>query len=64
VSPKKGSAVLWPSVLNSDLTKIEPKTHHAALPVIKGRKFAANSWLHLYDYRTPNLWGCTGSFDS
>jgi len=63
VSPEKGAAILWPSVLNSDLTTIEPKTHHAALPVKKGRKFAANSWLHLYDYRTPNLWGCTGSFD-
>ncbi len=28
-----------------------------------GTKFAANSWIHLYDYAKPNLWGCTGSFD-
>jgi len=63
VKPEKGSAILWPSVLNNHLTTIEPKTHHAALPVIKGKKFAANSWIHLYDYRTANLWGCTGSFD-
>jgi hypothetical protein len=34
-----------------------------AKPVIKGRKFAANSWLHLYDFAKPNLWGCTGTFD-
>jgi hypothetical protein len=63
VKPKKGSAILWPSVTSDDLTKVDFKTHHAALPVKKGRKFAANSWIHLYDYRIPNLWGCTGSFD-
>jgi hypothetical protein len=62
VKPEKGSAILWPSVTDGDLTKVEPLTMHAAMPVKKGRKFAANSWLHLYDYRTPNLWGCTGSF--
>ena len=22
-----------------------------------------NSWIHLYDYALPNLWGCTGVFD-
>ena len=25
-------------------------------------KYAANVWVHLRDYVTPNLWGCTGSF--
>jgi prolyl 4-hydroxylase len=44
VKPEKGSAVLWPSVRNDALTTIEPSTRHAALPVIKGHKFAANSW--------------------
>lgn len=62
VKPERGAAILWPSVLNSDLMEIEPNTHHAAMPVKKGTKFAANSWLHLYDYRVPNLWGCTGAF--
>ena len=34
-----------------------------AKPVIQGKKFAANSWIHLYDFTKPNLWGCTGTFD-
>jgi prolyl 4-hydroxylase len=60
VKPKKGSAILWPSVRNHNLTTVDRRTHHAALPVLKGRKYAANTWIHLYDYRTPEIWGCTG----
>lgn len=63
VKPKKGRAVLWPSVMDDDLTKIDMRTLHEAKSVIKGRKFAANSWIHLYDYNIPNLYGCTGVFD-
>jgi hypothetical protein len=33
------------------------------LSVHSGTKFAANSWIHLYNYEVPNLWGCTGTFD-
>jgi prolyl 4-hydroxylase len=64
VRPEKGSALLWPSV-QSDFpnSKLEQMTYHAALPVKRGTKYAANSWIHLRDYKTPNLWGCTGSFD-
>jgi prolyl 4-hydroxylase len=62
VQPKRGSAVLWPSVMDHDPTKQDPRTHHQALPVVKGTKFAANAWIHLYDYKMPNLWGCTGAF--
>jgi len=62
MQPVRGSAILWPSVLDEDPTKQDPLTHHQALPVTKGVKFAANHWIHQYDYRTPNLWGCTGSF--
>jgi prolyl 4-hydroxylase len=37
VTPRKGSAVLWPSVTNDHPdSEIEPMTYHAALPVIKG----------------------------
>ena len=65
VKPQKGSALLWPSVRNrSPNSEIEDLTIHAALPVKKGVKFAANSWIHLRDYRTPNFWGCTGAFDA
>jgi len=60
--PKAGSAILWPSMSNDEPTKWDPRTHHQAMPVIKGVKYAANAWIHLYNYRVPNLWGCTGSF--
>ena len=63
VKPKKGKALLWPSTLDSDPNKQEPSTMHEAKPVIKGVKYAANSWIHLYNYEVPNLWGCTGTFD-
>jgi len=63
VKPKKGSAVLWPSVLNHDVERQDYRTVHEAMPVIKGVKFAANSWIHLYNFEKPNLWGCTGAFD-
>jgi prolyl 4-hydroxylase len=63
VRPVKGSAVLWPSVLNEDPSKVDLRTYHAALPVIKGKKYAANHWLHSGGFRKANLWGCTGSFD-
>jgi prolyl 4-hydroxylase len=63
VKPQTGMAILWPSVLDEDPSKIDWRTTHAALPVIKGVKLAANLWVHMRDFNTPNLWGCTGSFD-
>ena len=60
VVPKKGRAVLWPNVQDSDLETQEPGTMHEARPVLRGRKFAANSWIHLKDYRFVNLWACSG----
>lgn len=63
VTPKRGKAVLWPSTLDSDLERQDGRTHHAAAPVIKGVKYAANSWIHLYNFEKSNLWGCTGAFD-
>jgi len=60
--PKLGSAILWPSMQDSDPTKADMRMYHQAMPVKKGVKYAANAWIHLYDYRVPNLWGCTGSF--
>lgn len=58
VNPKKGRALLWPSVLDEDLSKRDESTFHEALPVTKGRKFAANAWLHLRDFRTPYEFEC------
>jgi len=63
VKPKKGKAVLWPSVLDDNLERQDPRTNHAAAPVIRGTKYAANSWIHLYNFEKSNLWGCTGAFD-
>jgi hypothetical protein len=40
---------------------MDARTHHAALPVERGIKLAANHWIHLRNYKTPNLHGCTGS---
>lgn len=54
VKPKKGKALLWPNVLDSDPTRIDIRTYHAALPVISGRKFAANAWLHLREFKQNN----------
>ena len=63
VKPTRGTALVWPSVKNDDPTAQDPRTRHAALPVIKGTKFAANAWIHQFDYSEPNIWGCTGAFD-
>ena len=62
ITPKKGRALIWPSVLNDDPTTWDRRMYHEARDVIRGEKRAANHWIHLYDYMTPNLWGCTGSF--
>jgi len=63
VKPKKGRALVWPSVLDDDPEKWDDRMFHEAVPVVKGRKYAANHWIHLNDYHGPNFWGCTGSFD-
>lgn len=47
VKPKRGRALLWPSVMDDDLTKQDSRTYHEAKPVIKGLKLAANAWIHL-----------------
>ncbi|KAL3935770.1 MAG: hypothetical protein SGBAC_008783 [Bacillariaceae sp.] len=58
VNPKKGRALLWPSVYDSNPKKDDPRMRHQALPVKEGTKFAANSWIHLYDYQTAQKKGC------
>jgi prolyl 4-hydroxylase len=58
VMPKKGRALLWPSVLDSDPNAKDYRTEHQALPVEKGIKYGANAWLHQRDFKTPNRNGC------
>jgi len=62
IRPKKGRALVWPSVLDENPEMWDRRMYHEARDVIRGEKRAANHWIHLYDYETPNLWGCTGSF--
>jgi len=59
VNPKKGKALLWPSVLNYDPTQKDHRTTHEAIAVEKGTKFAANAWIHLYDVVETQKRGCT-----
>ena len=63
VKPKRGRALLWPSVQDGNPEEQDPRTNHAAAAVIKGKTYAANAWIHLYDFTKSNLWGCTGAFD-
>jgi hypothetical protein len=63
VKPKQGRALIWPGVLNEHPAMIDSRTIHEALPVVKGVKYAANTWIHMYDFKTPNKWGCTGGFE-
>lgn len=58
VPARKGSAVLWPSVMNEDPDRDEPLTNHEGLPPRSGIKFASNVWIHNYDYRTPANKNC------
>uniref|UniRef100_A0A7S1FVK5 Fe2OG dioxygenase domain-containing protein n=1 Tax=Corethron hystrix TaxID=216773 RepID=A0A7S1FVK5_9STRA len=58
VKPKKGRALLWPSVADGEWDEPHWWTDHEALPVVKGMKYAANAWIHLYDYKTPFNLGC------
>eukprot|EP00977_Amphora_coffeiformis_P020714 scaffold8447_cov186-Amphora_coffeaeformis.AAC.3 len=58
VQPKKGRAVLWPSVLNEDVNAEDFRTMHEALAVKKGDKFGANAWIHLRDMKNNYKKGC------
>jgi prolyl 4-hydroxylase len=58
VEPKRGRALIWPSVLDEDPDEVDSRTDHQALAVIKGLKYGANQWLHQRDIKTPTALGC------
>jgi len=58
VKPRKGSAILWPSVRDSALDQTEHGTYHEAMPVIEGVKYGANVWLHMHDFRSVSQRHC------
>lgn len=47
---RKGTALIWPSVMSDDPNVRDDRTFHEALPVTKGVKYGANQWLHLRAY--------------
>ena len=51
VQPKKGNAVIWPSVLDDAPERKDGRTEHEALPVIKGNKYGANAWIHSRNFK-------------
>lgn len=51
VMPKKGNALLWPSVLDQAPESKDGRTDHQALPVEKGIKYGANAWIHSRDFK-------------
>ena len=59
VQPKAGRALFWPATLPDQPFVSDDRTHHEALPVFKGTKFAANFWIHQYDYISAHESGCT-----
>jgi prolyl 4-hydroxylase len=48
VMPKRGRAVLWPSVLNMSPHEKDHRTLHQARPVVAGIKYAANAWVRYF----------------
>jgi len=49
--PKRGMALIWPSTTNEAPDVMDDWTWHEALPVTKGIKYGANTWIHLRDYQ-------------
>ena len=73
VQPKRGRALVWPSVHNDDpgctrrggmYGNADERTTHEAMPVTAGVKFAANMWLHQYDFQRPLAAGCRNEDDA
>lgn len=58
VKPRRGRAILWPSVLNENPNVKDFRTEHEALTVVKGTKYGANAWVHQRDYKTPHYGNC------
>ena len=59
VEPRRGKALLWPSVQIDAPHKKDERTMHEALPVLRGEKYGANVWIHQRDFKTNLQRGCT-----
>jgi len=58
VAPKKGTAILWPSVLNDDPWSTDQRTFHEAVAVLQGVKLSANFWIHMFEFQKALGRGC------
>ncbi len=58
IPPTRGTALLWANVQDDDPSQSDGRTTHEAVPPERGEKYAANLWLHQYDFRTPSRYGC------
>lgn len=58
VTPKRGSALIWPNVRDGNPNSHDYSTVHQTLPVENGVKYGANFWYHMRDYQTPAESGC------
>ena len=60
VEPKRGRAVIWPSVLDEDPNQRDDRMDHTATPVIAGVKYGANAWVHQRNFKESWRKGCHG----
>ncbi len=58
VTPKKGMALIWPSVKSDDLLEREGRTVHESKPVLKGEKYVTTVWMHNSNWEVPFKFGC------
>jgi prolyl 4-hydroxylase len=58
VMPKRGRALLWPSVFDDKPNDKDDRTTHQALPAEAGIKYGANAWFHMYDFKTAHKESC------
>ena len=60
VSPRAGRLLLWADVLDDQPLVKDVRTRHAALPVTRGEKFAANLWYYHRSVGNARRLGCMG----
>jgi len=58
VTAKRGRALLWPSVLDDRPDEIDGRTYHEAMPVLAGKKYGANAWMHQRDFKEAFARSC------
>ena len=47
-----------------DPLSVDERTEHEAMSVISGQKYAANAWIHMYEYKSEvRIGGRTGPYD-